>query len=219
MNGLIELVPSLPAISRRQYPRIEYQEALNQALAAISVHGKQVSGRPVRLFIQKFKLDLDSADPAHIAHIRECFVKRFNRILKNIVAQMYNQMDYHLSLDAPTGGDGSTPLGNLVSDLTPNPMEQAERAETWDIGRNARRYIVEDPEGKLRDCHPSGYPQSNCQELAKRRLLNEPPDKWREIALALSVPFGTVTAHWKRKCYPLLQKIVKNLGYQPEEEQ
>lgn len=218
MDGLVQLIPSLKGISRRQYPRIEYREALNQALVALSVHQKKVSGHPLRLFVRKFNLNLDSADSANIAHIRECFVKRFNRILKNIIGQMYEKMDCHLSLDAPVNpsSNGSATLGSLMFDFTENPIKEAEKAETRALGRKVKLYIVEDPERKLRNCYPSGYPQSNCQELAKRRLLNEPPDKWKEIVLVLEVPFGTVTAHWKRKCSPLLQEIVKNLGYIPE---
>lgn len=218
MDGLVQIIPSLKGISRRQYPRIEYREALNQALVALSVYQKKISGHPLRLFVRKFNLNLDSEDSANIAHIRECFVKRFNRILKNIIAQMYEKMDCHLSLDAPANpsSNGSATLGSLMFDFTENPIKQAEKAETMAIGRKVKLYIVEDPERKLRNCYPSGYPQSNCQELAKRRLLNEPPDKWKEIVRALEVPFGTVTAHWKRKCSPLLQEVVKNLGYQPE---
>ena len=77
-------------------------------------------------------------------------------------------------------------------------------------------YIKTDPEGRLRNCHPHKYPQFNCHELAKRQLLKDPPDRWKDITEELQVPYSTGVAHWQRKCLPLLQTIAQELGYQPD---
>lgn len=61
------------------------------------------------------------------------------------------------------------------------------------------------------DCHPKKYPQCTCGEIAKRRLLRNPPQRWEEIADELKVPQGTVASHWHRKCKPLLIEIYNEL--------
>ncbi|GAB4289369.1 MAG: hypothetical protein Fur0025_23780 [Oscillatoriaceae cyanobacterium] len=84
------------------------------------------------------------------------------------------------------------------------------------VARKMLLYIKTDPQGRLRNCHPHKYPQFNCHELAKRRLLKNPPDGWKDITEELQVPYSTGVSHWLRKCLPLLQKIAQELGYQPE---
>lgn len=63
----------------------------------------------------------------------------------------------------------------------------------------------------LSSCYPKDYPQANCYELIKRRLFITPPQKWHDLAKELEVNQGTVTAHWNRKCNPILTQIEKNL--------
>lgn len=217
IDPLLKLIPTLPGIyrdSRWEYQ--DYQDALNRALEGVSVYQKKVSGHGIRQFVKKFELDLDKDEPEVV---RQCFVRRFNRIIKIKIAEIYNEKGDYLSLDYPID-DGGTTLGDLLPDRTlsglDDMVEQEERAETQRIDEELRLYIEIDPEGRLRECHPDGYPQSNCQELAKRRLLKEPPDKWKDIAQELKTPYGTVTSHWHRKCEPLLQEIARSLGYQPE---
>jgi len=79
------------------------------------------------------------------------------------------------------------------------------------ISLNFGQYIREDPEGKLRTFYLGGCPECNCQELAKRRLLKEPPDKWKDIAQDLNVSIATAASLWKRKCEPLIKEIALDL--------
>jgi hypothetical protein len=45
----------------------------------------------------------------------------------------------------------------------------------------------------------------------KKRYLKTPPEKWKNLTQDLKVPYGTVTAHWKRKCVPLVREITSKI--------
>lgn len=215
IGELLRLIPRLPGIYRVSHG--DYPDALNRALEGVSVFRRNVCGHGIRQFVERYNLDLDRDEPAVV---RQCFVRRFNRILKNKIAEIYNETGDDWSLDFPIGNEGTTfgdrlPAPN-TGDVIDRRIEEEDRTEIQRIDEELRLYIEIDPEGRLRECHPDGYPQSNCQELAKRRLLKEPRDKWKDIAQELNIPYGTVTAHWKRRCKPLLEEIARSLGYQPE---
>ncbi|NET45413.1 hypothetical protein [Okeania sp. SIO2B3] len=111
-----------------------------------------------------------------------------------------------ISLDAPIYGgnnDSNIPtLGDVLDGNIPEPMETL---------------IQEDFEEKLSaaiqglGCHPKDYPQCTCGEIAKRRLLINPPQKFTEIAKELNVPYQALMAHNNRKCKPLLKEIYNEL--------
>ncbi len=109
------------------------------------------------------------------------------------------------SINAPISGgnnDGNTPtLVDVLNGEIPDPMETL---------------IREDFEEKLLaseklDCHPRNYPQCTCREIARRRLLRNPPQKWEDIAQELGVLQGTVSSHWHRQCKPRLREIYNEL--------
>lgn len=209
VRSLVKLMPHLPGVSKRQHPGIDYQEALFRAYEAAC----QNLGR----FLQRFNLDIDTADGKVV---REAFVRRFNRILNNKVADMYREIGDYLSLDVPISGkDGGTTFVDSVPDATLGGLDdiiaQERKEKVQQVGRELRVYIETDPEERLQNCHPRPHPQFNCQELAKRRLLKDPPDGWTDIIEQLQVPYGNVT-HWQRRCLPLLKRIAQELGYQPE---
>ncbi|MBD2770946.1 hypothetical protein ICL16_02105 [Iningainema sp. BLCCT55] len=95
-------------------------------------------------------------------------------------------------------------------------IEEENREESQQFDDNLRNYFAQDPEAILRQCHPRNREDCNCYELIKRRLLKNPPDKWNEIVNDLNIHYGTITAHWNRKCEPLIQQITRNLGHQGE---
>jgi RNA polymerase sigma factor (sigma-70 family) len=72
--------------------------------------------------------------------------------------------------------------------------------ETWEL---FVQWINDDPNHILRDCFTK-IPEANCQFLAhSKRILGR---KWKEIAGEVSLPRGTVTSHWCRKCEPLIRE-------------
>jgi hypothetical protein len=95
-------------------------------------------------------------------------------------------------------------------------IESAQKETTQRIGLQLELYIEQDPEGKLKNSYPRSYPECNCQFLSKRRVLKEPPDKFKDLAKELNVKYTTLNSHWDRKCEPSLQEIARTLGYEQE---
>ncbi|WP_413166888.1 hypothetical protein ACL6C3_09320 [Capilliphycus salinus ALCB114379] len=74
-------------------------------------------------------------------------------------------------------------------------------------------YVEKDLERRLRNCHPREYPDCNCQMLCERILLQNPPEKMSVLSRELGINYKTLVAHWNRRCKPLLQEILLELGY------
>lgn len=117
------------------------------------------------------------------------------------------------SLDRPIGGEDSRTLMDVVPDSTPSLSTLDGYIEAEQTHRQQQRsqwveqYVEQDPEGQLASCHPRRYPTCNCQILAQRILLKEPPDKLSTLSEEFGVNYQTLTSHWKKKCLPLLREI------------
>ncbi|MDB9312697.1 hypothetical protein PN462_06260 [Spirulina sp. CS-785/01] len=121
-----------------------------------------------------------------------------------------------LSLDTPISEKG----GETFSDRIPANLEtvqaqiQADQAQqTEQIGRKLKTYIQQDPDNRLKTCHPKAHPRCNCQVLSQRLLLKHPPDKLVAIAQDYQIKYHTLNWHWKNKALPLLQSIALEFGY------
>ncbi|BAZ14016.1 hypothetical protein NIES4071_58560 [Calothrix sp. NIES-4071] len=188
MNGLLKLIPKLRGIKKNLDPRINYDEALNLAFSNV--------WQKITTFPRLYNLDIDNADAAFT---RLCFVKWFNKILQRRIFDLYRTLGQQpLSLQECIEVEGELGRDNL---------EQIADQEFLDKLQN---YLTHDPD-RILQCHPEGFPQCSCQELIYRRLLKEVPEKWRDIAQDLSIPQGTVTAFWNRKCKLILQQIPNKL--------
>jgi hypothetical protein len=217
MNSLLRLIPQLPGIYRHPDQRINYQEAFNEALAGISLDKKIVSDRHLRNFVQKRNLDINNPNPKIVGD----FVKWFNKILKFKIYDIYRRLKIQpLSLNVSLPNEnGETYIDRVRAETfggIDEVIKQEQEQTTQRIGQNLWQYIEEDPEGILRSCHPKNHPNANCQEIAKRLQLKEPPDKVSDISREFNVNYQTLDSHWKRKCLPLLREIATNLGYQKE---
>ncbi len=192
VGSLMKLIPHLPGVLKDQYPRIDYQKALFRAYEGVCLN--------LGSFLQRVNLDIETAEAKVV---REAFVKRFNLIIKSNFDYLYRRFKYEVSLDIPINQeeDDITFADELYAPAIMG-IEGLMQQERQHFALELMVYIETDPEGKLRNCYPHQYPQFNCQELAKRRLLKDPPDEWKKIADELNVPFGNV-AHWRRKCLPL----------------
>ncbi len=222
MNGLLTLIPQLPGIYHSADQRINYQEAFNDALEAISLdkvkisdqEKAKISDRHLRKFVQKRNLDINDAS---LEIIRD-FVTWFNKILKFKIIDLYRRFKIQpLSLDVPLPSEnGETYIGTVPTEK-PTGIDVLIKQETQQIGQRLWQYIEEDPEGELQSCHPREHPNANCQELAKRLQLKDPPDKLSDIAKEFNVNYQALNSHWKRRCLPLLREIAKNFGYQQDQ--
>jgi hypothetical protein len=196
--------------------------------------------RNINRFPQMYRLNLETVNcqnPSEAANVRECFIKWVKMILKRDCQDVKRRQDRQpriVSMSDPIGeDDGLTIEETIDSTRTLDPTEiptlkgldiLIAKEELLENQRKAAlilrllpeymRQLSEKMLSLLEDfsnCHPAGYPQANCYELVKRRLLRTPPQQWNDLANELQIPYGTVTAHWERKCKPLLKQLEQNL--------
>lgn len=192
---------------------------------ALPITEKDVK-RNINQFPQMYRLNLETVNcqnPSEAANVRECFIKWVKMILKRDCQDVKLRRDRQpriISMSETIGGeDGLTIEETIDSRQTLNPndvpplngLDQIIAEE--ELLENQKELVLMEHllEKNLSNCHPAGYPQANCYELVKRRLLRTPPQKWNDLAKELQTPYGTVTAHWDRKCKPLLTQLEQNL--------
>lgn len=205
MNRLLIEIQRLPGLGKSSHP--DYLDALNQTWEWVN-----------RSICARF----DWGEPK----VQERLVQWLNKYLYWRIKDLYlSPKGNPTSLDTPIGNDeAGTTLLELLSENSLHPpsrsgldayIEQIERERQQDIGLALERYIEQDPEGKLQNCHPKAHPECNCQLMSQRILLKSPPDKLSALSTELNIKYQTLNAHWKRNCLPRLQEIAKELGYQP----
>ncbi|MEM9510958.1 MAG: hypothetical protein AAGA16_25370, partial [Cyanobacteria bacterium P01_E01_bin.35] len=134
----------------------------------------------------------------------------------------YNGGLLETSLDAPAYKDSDSNI-NLVDTIKfteSTPWEKLIKKDDIERNNSLSYHITKnaktDPEGRLKDCHPEGYPQANCQAMFYRKFINPPGDTLKVLAEEWGVPEGTLNSYYARGNYhKLLQEIVieKELKY------
>lgn len=94
-------------------------------------------------------------------------------------------------------------------------IENLQKQNIQRIGLEVESYLENDPDNRLKQCHPKEKPDCNAQVLAQRIFLKEPPDKLKAIAREFDIKYQTLVSFWKRKGLPLVQEIATQFGYQP----
>ena len=163
--------------------------------------------------------------------MQESLVRWINGYLYWRIHDLYlNQANSDLSLNYPINDNSENPstLLEQISDSgfgTPKLtgidgyIEQLRQQEMLEIWERFEDYVHQDPQNKLQNCHPKKYPNGNCQILCEKLLFKDPPEKFSNISRELEINYQALVSHWKRKCLPLLQSILKDLGYTEDEEQ
>lgn len=200
MNKLLLQIQQLPGLKKSSHP--DYPEALNRTFEWVSRE------------IAKFEPRQSSVSKSLLNWINVYLGWR----IKDLSSP---DKDAPISLDAPIAVDaGETTRLELLPDFTLSGLdgmiESVQKETTQRIGLQLELYIEQDPEGKLKNSYPRSYPECNCQFLSKRRVLKEPPDKFKDLAKELNVKYTTLNSHWDRKCEPSLQEIARTLGYEQE---
>lgn len=197
LNRLLAIVPQLTGIYRSSHP--DYLQALNLSYEWMCRH------------IDRFQ--------ARSPDIEKDFVRWFNGYLKWRIRDLYapnSQYDERRVNLTPDANRGTDPLENVPDPKTSLGWLDAEivrlqREQRQRRGLAVWQYVEEDPQSELANCHPRLAPSCNCQLLAVRLLLAQPPGKIADIAREFSVNNRTLYSHWKRKCLPLLQDIADRL--------
>ena len=205
LNRLLVVIQQLPGIYRSSHQ--DYPQALNQTWEWASRKIGEFEPRP--------------------PSVQQSLVIWINGYLKWRIRDLYTQDNqYSISLDRPISsneGDQITLLEQLSDpqftaptlDLLEIQIAQIQEAEHHRLGQQVRQYIEKDATRKLTGCHPRKNPECNCHLLAKRLLLQDPPQRIADVAREFNVSNQTLYSHWKKNCLPLLQDIGRNLGYQP----
>jgi hypothetical protein len=171
--------------------------------------------RNINKFPQIYRLNLETTDcqnASETAIVRKRFISWVMMILSRDcydVKRGQKNRPKTVSLSDPAGIN----QGGTIEDTIPDTqslssleiiLAEEELQENQQQEKELKRLI------ESLVCHPKGYPNCTCYELIQRRLLKTPPQQWMEIAIELEIPYGTVTAHWNRKCKQRLEEISKN---------
>jgi hypothetical protein len=205
LNRLLALVQQLPDIYKSSHQ--DYPQALNLTWEWVSRK------------IGEFKPRSPS--------VQQSLVTWINGYLKWRIRDLYaldNQ--YPISLDQSISfddGNQTTLLAQLPDpqfatptlDLLEIKIVQVQEEQRQRLGQQVRQYIQQDEENKLTGCHPRKHLECNCQLLAMRLLVQDPPQRIADVAREFNVNNQTLYSHWKNNCLPLLQEIGRHFGYQP----
>ncbi|MDJ0532098.1 MAG: hypothetical protein QNJ70_06315 [Xenococcaceae cyanobacterium MO_207.B15] len=88
--------------------------------------------------------------------------------------------------------------------LLDTQIAQIQANQQARLGQAIADSIQQDFHKKLTKTYPRKYPRCNCQCLAIRLLLQQPPQKISEIARELNINNQTLYSHWKQKCFRFL---------------
>lgn len=197
LEHLLSLIPHLQGICQDRHP--DYSKAVDQSSEDIR---QKIDG-----FIVTLVLKIDETPPSVL---RENFVRWVNRFLRFDIYDLYRSRKLPLSLDNTRAGEegGTTFIEQLPDPRTLDNWLEQEEAQTQRLV--LKRYVEKDPDGILRKCYPTNYPQCNCQVLAKMRYLNETTVGVPALAKQFGMSAQTIYSHWKRSCLPILQEIADN---------
>ena len=202
LNRLISYLQRLPELLHSNHP--DYLEALNRTWEWFSKN-----------ICRTFKPLRDSFQKSLAIWINGYLYWRIRDL---------TSPQLHLSLDAVIRGSDSleTHLDQLPKDpkaLTLSGLDmylaRLENHQLQTLVSQLENYIEQDPDNRLKRCHPRNYPNCHCQFLAQRLLLKNPPDRLACISRELGINDRTLRSHWKNRCLPLLQTITQELGYSP----
>ncbi|MBE9179090.1 hypothetical protein IQ268_11005 [Oculatella sp. LEGE 06141] len=221
MNRLLLDIQQLPGLARSAHP--DYGEALNDVLMRLGDEIRDFEPRQPSLeksltawINLKLRLKYEVRDLYTASSRAEPASDR-----PTAKAEFRHQSQKApLSLDAPMSADGGSFAAQLPSTSPCTLWEldeaiqqaQAQQQRTR-IGMQLQHYINDDPEGRLRSCHPQAHPDCHCQMLSQRMLLQQPPDRLAAIAREFNINYHTLNWHWKNRGLPLLQTIAKKMGY------
>lgn len=194
-----------------------YEEALPMTMRDVERNINRLPGM--------YRLNLETTDcqnPSEAANVREHFIKWVVMILRrdcHDVKRKLNNQPRVVNLGDRRGDEGLTIEDTIADDLTLSGIKLILERERRSLARQMRRYIEEDPEMRLRNCHPRNNANLGCQLLSQKLLLEEPPLNPRQAARELTTPEKTISEQtvydrWRNYCLPLLRTIARELGYE-----
>ncbi len=127
-----------------------------------------------------------------------------NNYLKWRLRDGYKKTEKQRKKTAPVRVDESNKIIDPVDSLPAQP-------DMPNILEEIEKWVLQDPEYKLRQTHLNNYPQITCQVLILKRLPPETP--WKTLAEEYQISAGTLSSFYQRKCKPMLREFSKFQGY------
>jgi hypothetical protein len=122
------------------------------------------------------------------------------RRLQDSYLDVQKQTAKTISVTSKGDEDSFDPVDNLAA--TPDIPPLLEEVRKW---------VLADPQKKLRRTYVFDRPDVNCQVLIIRRLPPETP--WKTLAEEFGISAGTLSSFYQRQCMPLLREFGKAEGY------
>lgn len=210
LHKLLLVVQKFPEFKKSTHP--SYLDALNRTWEYLMKN------------LDKFEYDPNLPNSL----VQKRLTKWLNSYLGWRIKDLYISDDKYEydSLDKSIGdNEDNRTLGDTISDARNNRtldgmlifIKNEQLKETRRIGLKVELYIENDPDEKLKKCHPKENPECNVKVLARKIFLEEPPNKLKPISREMDIQYQTLVSFWKRKGLPLLREIVIELGYQTQQ--
>lgn len=127
-----------------------------------------------------------------------------NNYLKWRLKDGYIKTEKQKKQTTPIRVDQSNKIIDPVDSLPAKPVFPT-------ILEEIERWVLQDPEYKLRRTYLDNHPQITCQLLILKRLPC--PTPWKTLAEEYQISAGTLSSFYQRKCKPLLREFSKSQGY------
>lgn len=135
---------------------------------------------------------------------RSNVVTWLNNYLKWRLKDGYITTEKRKKQTAPVRVDKSNKIINPVDSLPAEP-------QIYNILEEIEKWVLEDPDNRLRRTCLNSHPQITCQLLILKRLPPETP--WNILAEQYGISSGTLSSFYQRKCKPLLREFSEFQGY------
>lgn len=199
-------VDILPEIKRRLGKELlpYYEDALPYTTKGVARNlGRLLDGH------KEIIANANTKDFNDTENIRERFVKWVLMILRDDCRDVWRKENRREIIEVSLS---TLKEDELAVYSIEEPLTDMESREFRDYIEQENQVKQKNQVKRLRECYPKNYKNCNCYELVKRRILETPSQRWKDIAKELDVPLGTVTAHWQRKCVPLLKEMAKEFN-------
>jgi hypothetical protein len=198
LNRLLMLIQKLPGIYRSSHQ--DYPEAYNRTLEWVSKN------------IDRFEAKDESVQKSFVIWINGYLKWRIRDLY--IADNSYDPQRVYFNSDEESEIDLIENIRDprFYLSLLDTQIAEMQANRQTRLGNAIADYIKQDSNQTLTNTYLRKHPQCNCQCLAIRLLLQQPPEKISEIARELQVNNQTLYSHWKQKCLPLLQEIGRELG-------
>ncbi|MEM7553351.1 MAG: hypothetical protein AAF378_04495 [Cyanobacteria bacterium P01_A01_bin.84] len=183
-----------------------YHEKYNYTLGKILARNNLIQFVPQDKFSISYSLKLFIENKGRTKFFTKDDLKEKERKKKNNGGKPLASLDERLFDE-----NQSISLVDTITYDEPNSWEILIKRNTETLATRIEQYIRNDPEGRLKRCHPRGYPQANCQSFADQRILQQPKVTLEEIAETWKIPKGTLfdarEGKLRDRFYKLLQEI------------